>query len=90
VIVTNRAEKHGSCRVLAAAKRSGQDNEGKLLIMSIFEGKIVCMRYLFFWIFFSGSNDKAENGSDGAKRERPIPDLCVICLEQEYNAVFLP
>nr|ABK95241.1 unknown [Populus trichocarpa] len=51
-------------RVLAAAKRSGQDNEG--------------------------SNDKAENGSDGAKRERPIPDLCVICLEQEYNAVFLP
>ncbi|XP_061962327.1 E3 ubiquitin-protein ligase SP1 [Populus nigra] len=51
-------------RVLAAAKRSGQDNEG--------------------------SNGKAENGSDGAKRERPIPDLCVICLEQEYNAVFLP
>lgn len=48
MIVTNRAEKHGSCRVLAAAKRSGQDNEGKLLIMSIFEGKIVCMRYLFF------------------------------------------
>ncbi|KAH8489285.1 hypothetical protein H0E87_024792 [Populus deltoides] len=77
-------------RVLAAAKRSGQDNEGKLLIMSIFEGKIVCMQYLFFLNFFSGSNGKAENGSDGAKRERPIPDLCVICLEQEYNAVFLP
>ncbi|KAF9669406.1 hypothetical protein SADUNF_Sadunf14G0104400 [Salix dunnii] len=66
VIVTNGAEKYGSCRVLAAAaaKRSDQDNEG--------------------------SDGKAENGSDGAKRERPIPDLCVICLEQEYNAVFLP
>ncbi|KDP21507.1 hypothetical protein JCGZ_21978 [Jatropha curcas] len=37
-----------------------------------------------------GSNGKAENGSDNGKRERPIPDLCVICLEQEYNAVFLP
>ncbi|XP_048236156.1 E3 ubiquitin-protein ligase SP1 isoform X3 [Ricinus communis] len=38
----------------------------------------------------AGSNGKAENGSDSSKRERPIPDLCVICLEQEYNAVFLP
>lgn len=37
-----------------------------------------------------GSNGKADNGSDSGKRERPIPDLCVICLEQEYNAVFLP
>uniref|UniRef100_A0A2P2KUC5 RING-type E3 ubiquitin transferase n=1 Tax=Rhizophora mucronata TaxID=61149 RepID=A0A2P2KUC5_RHIMU len=36
------------------------------------------------------SNGKTENGTDGAKRERPIPDLCVICLEEEYNAVFLP
>ncbi|XP_022728138.1 E3 ubiquitin-protein ligase SP1-like isoform X3 [Durio zibethinus] len=29
---------------------------------------------------------KAENGSE-AKRD--MPDLCVICLEQEYNAVFI-
>ncbi|TKY62486.1 Mitochondrial ubiquitin ligase activator of nfkb 1 [Spatholobus suberectus] len=47
-------------RVLAAAaKRSGQDNEG----------------------------EKADTLPDGSKR---MPDLCVICLEQEYNAVFVP
>ncbi|KAK9281011.1 hypothetical protein L1049_003903 [Liquidambar formosana] len=53
-------------RVLAAAaaKRSGQENEG--------------------------SNGKAENGSDTTKKDRLMPDLCVICLEQEYNAVFVP
>ncbi|XP_077219408.1 E3 Ubiquitin ligase family protein [Tasmannia lanceolata] len=37
-----------------------------------------------------GSNGKPEDGSDNAKREHLIPDLCVICLEQEYNAVFVP
>ncbi|WCJ21485.1 E3 Ubiquitin ligase family protein [Euphorbia peplus] len=36
-----------------------------------------------------GSNGSAENGPDNSKKDRPIPDLCVICLEQEYNAVFL-
>lgn len=30
-----------------------------------------------------------ESGSDSAKRDG-LPDLCVICLEQEYNAVFVP
>lgn len=35
-------------------------------------------------------NEGLENVTDGSKRERPIPDLCVICLEEEYNAVFLP
>lgn len=37
-----------------------------------------------------GSNEKAENGGDNSKRERLMPDLCVICLEQQYNAVFVP
>ncbi|CAK8572896.1 unnamed protein product [Lathyrus sativus] len=32
----------------------------------------------------------ADNLSVGAKRERTMPDLCVICLEQEYNSVFVP
>lgn len=36
------------------------------------------------------SNANAENGSDSTKRDRLMPDLCVICLEQEYNAVFVP
>lgn len=40
--------------------------------------------------FLPGSNDKADSGSDGTKKDRPMPDLCVICLEQEYNAVFIP
>ncbi|KAL8151417.1 hypothetical protein V2J09_021225 [Rumex salicifolius] len=37
-----------------------------------------------------GSNGKSENGGDNHKRERLMPDLCVICLEQQYNAVFVP
>lgn len=37
-----------------------------------------------------GSNGRAENGSDTAKKDRLMPDLCVICLEQEYNSVFVP
>ncbi|KAI3979919.1 hypothetical protein MKX01_042573 [Papaver californicum] len=36
------------------------------------------------------SNGKTENETDTSKRERLMPDLCVICLEQEYNAVFVP
>lgn len=52
-------------RVLAAAaKRSGQDNQGL--------------------------NEKADSESNGAKRDHLMPDICVICLEQEYNAVFVP
>lgn len=38
-------------------------------------------------IFFAGQDD---NAPDGTKRDRLVPDLCVICLEQEYNAVFVP
>ncbi|KAL2598938.1 hypothetical protein AAZV13_10G022600 [Glycine max] len=41
----------------------------------------------------SGQNndvEKADSLSDGAKKDRLMPDLCVICLEQEYNAVFVP
>ncbi|KAL3827906.1 hypothetical protein ACJIZ3_016708 [Penstemon smallii] len=37
-----------------------------------------------------GVNGRAENGSDSNKKERMMPDLCVICLEQEYNSVFVP
>lgn len=37
-----------------------------------------------------GADGKEESGSDTAKRESLMPDLCVICLEQEYNAVFVP
>ncbi|KAI9080329.1 hypothetical protein K1719_037723 [Acacia pycnantha] len=34
--------------------------------------------------------EKAESLPDGAKKDRLMPDLCVICLEHEYNAVFVP
>ncbi|KAB2616141.1 mitochondrial ubiquitin ligase activator of NFKB 1 [Pyrus ussuriensis x Pyrus communis] len=37
-----------------------------------------------------GSNEKDDNASDGSKRDRMMPNLCVICLEREYNAVFVP
>lgn len=83
-----------TCRVLAAAaKRSGQENEGK---------SVACLNYVtysysvlvstWYWKLqlISGLNEKADNESDGAKRDRLMPDICVICLEQEYNAVFVP
>ncbi|XP_026445078.1 E3 ubiquitin-protein ligase SP1-like isoform X1 [Papaver somniferum] len=34
------------------------------------------------------SNGKTE--TETSKKDRLMPDLCVICLEQEYNAVFVP
>ncbi|KAL6500430.1 Subtilisin-like protease 1 [Orobanche hederae] len=37
-----------------------------------------------------GLNGKSEIGSEVTTKERMMPDLCVICLEQEYNSVFLP
>ncbi|KAL4205417.1 hypothetical protein AMTRI_Chr01g114500 [Amborella trichopoda] len=38
-----------------------------------------------------GANGKAEDGLEpNMKRECMMPDLCVICLEQQYNAVFVP
>ncbi|XP_044493029.1 E3 ubiquitin-protein ligase SP1 [Mangifera indica] len=37
-----------------------------------------------------GSNGTSENGSDSTKRDHIMPDICVICLEHEYNAVFVP
>ncbi|KAF9598645.1 hypothetical protein IFM89_029895 [Coptis chinensis] len=37
-----------------------------------------------------GSDEKTDNGPESAKKERLMPDLCVICLEHEYNAVFVP
>ncbi|XP_076901131.1 E3 ubiquitin-protein ligase SP1-like isoform X1 [Bidens hawaiensis] len=37
-----------------------------------------------------GSNVKAENGVNGTRKDGQLPDICVICLEQEYNSVFVP
>ncbi|KAK1295562.1 hypothetical protein QJS10_CPA16g00996 [Acorus calamus] len=33
---------------------------------------------------------ESDKGSDNGRKDRAMPDLCVICLEQEYNAVFVP
>ncbi|GLU03482.1 hypothetical protein SLE2022_206780 [Rubroshorea leprosula] len=35
------------------------------------------------------ANRKAKDGSE-TKRDRAMPDLCVVCLEQKYNCVFVP
>ncbi|GJZ85422.1 E3 ubiquitin protein ligase SP1 [Tanacetum coccineum] len=37
-----------------------------------------------------GLNGKAENGVNDNRKEGQMPDICVICLEQEYNSVFVP
>lgn len=36
------------------------------------------------------SNGNTDEGSDNLKMEQRMPDLCVICLEEDYNAVFVP
>ncbi|KAM7521551.1 hypothetical protein LguiA_011453 [Lonicera macranthoides] len=36
-----------------------------------------------------GSNGKVQSGYDAPKKDRLMPDLCVICLEQEYNSVLV-
>ena len=41
-------------------------------------------------LFPPGSDGKAEDESDTTKKDGLMPDLCVICLEQEYNSVFVP
>ncbi|CAM8930322.1 unnamed protein product [Rhodiola kirilowii] len=35
-------------------------------------------------------DEQLEIGSDASRKEHVMPSLCVICLEQEYNAVFVP
>lgn len=35
-------------------------------------------------------DDTSVAAPDNAKRDRQIPEICVICLEQEYNTVFVP
>ncbi|XP_074559237.1 E3 ubiquitin-protein ligase SP1-like [Curcuma longa] len=37
-----------------------------------------------------GTNQESEKEPDNAKKENLALDICVICLEQEYNAVFVP
>ncbi|XP_061349269.1 E3 ubiquitin-protein ligase SP1 isoform X1 [Gastrolobium bilobum] len=41
-------------------------------------------------IYDSFSGEKTDSLSDGARRDRFMPELCVICLVQEYNTVFVP
>ncbi|XP_019161414.1 PREDICTED: E3 ubiquitin-protein ligase SP1 isoform X1 [Ipomoea nil] len=83
-------------RVLAAAaKKSGQEDEGSSFAFSIFyffvvhvDGFHVQILHLPHSFVFIGSSVKEENGAD-SKKDRLMPDLCVICLEQEYNTVFV-
>ncbi|KAG9157005.1 hypothetical protein Leryth_009042 [Lithospermum erythrorhizon] len=35
-------------------------------------------------------NSQSENGPDCSGNDLLMPELCVICLEQEYNSVFVP
>ena len=51
----------------------------------VFERAVV---YITLYDKSAGSNGKSDNGSD--VKDHLMPDLCVICLEQEYNAVFVP
>nr|CAD1829220.1 unnamed protein product [Ananas comosus var. bracteatus] len=37
-----------------------------------------------------GSNGKSDKAPENAKKDHLVLDICVICLEQEYNAVFVP
>lgn len=64
-----------------------------LLVSPLFlvpSAHVVIKFCLFVLSWFAGLNGKAENGSDSTNKDRMMPDLCVICLEQEYNSVFVP
>ncbi|ONK61664.1 uncharacterized protein A4U43_C08F32300 [Asparagus officinalis] len=37
-----------------------------------------------------GSTGNSDKVTDNPKKEQRMPDLCVICLEEDYNAVFVP
>lgn len=53
-------------------------------------------RLIFVWLlyvyymFCATPDGCGEELEDGKKRDRLALDICVICLEQEYNAVFIP
>ncbi|KAL8224873.1 hypothetical protein R6Q57_017430 [Mikania cordata] len=36
------------------------------------------------------TTDNEENGAYGTRKDGKMPEICVICLEQEYNSVFVP
>lgn len=72
----------------AAAKRAEPESEGNPYISESFFLHIGCT-ILTNKLFSLGSNGERESVSDSTKKEGAIPDLCVICLEQEYNAVFV-
>lgn len=38
----------------------------------------------------TGPDGNIEEGSDFTRKDKLTPDLCVVCLEQEYNSVFVP
>ncbi|KVH94417.1 E3 Ubiquitin ligase [Cynara cardunculus var. scolymus] len=38
--------------------------------------------------YSEGSNGEAENGGNSTRKDVQMPDICVICLEQEYNSVW--
>jgi E3 ubiquitin-protein ligase MUL1 len=40
-------------------------------------------------LFCSGSNGSSDT-EPNSKKDQLVLDICVICLEQEYNAVFVP
>ncbi|KAF3634039.1 putative mitochondrial ubiquitin ligase activator of nfkb 1-A-like isoform 2 [Capsicum annuum] len=83
-------------RVLAAAaKRAGHEDEGSLpslhtsILMFQSLGFFAVKLFYFASFLLLGSNATSENGVDN-KKDLLMPDLCVICLEQEYNSVFVP
>lgn len=85
-----------TCRVLAAAaKRAGHEDEGSLpslhtsILMFQSLGFFAVKLFYFASFLLLGSNATSENGVDN-KKDLLMPDLCVICLEQEYNSVFVP
>lgn len=76
-------------RVLdAAAKKQGTDIEGSVLFLPC--SLVALHEGAWYFSCFAGSNTIAEDGLDGAKKDLLMPDLCVICLEQNYNSVFVP
>lgn len=69
-----------------------QTDQGWMVMLASLKVTYLCKCVFYIserFLLIVGSDGMDENGLETAKRDCLMPDLCVICLEREYNAVFV-
>jgi hypothetical protein len=77
-----------------------QQHKGKLEMLKVIYLYFLCYRLVtislvmamfnYYLVFFCSGGDGTSNTEPNSKKDQLVLDICVICLEQEYNAVFVP